>query len=588
MPTPQEALAIARQHQQAGNLQEAERLYGQILSVDPNCGEAWHFLGGIIQQAGRFDLAAQYTQRAAELMPHSAAVHSDFATALQLLGRFDEAVAALRRAIELEPNAEALHFNLGNALQAQGKQDNAIAVYRRAVELKPDFAPALCNLAACLHQQGKLQEALVACRACLTADPNNAQCYTILGNVFKSLNMLKEAASAIQHALAIQPNLVQALASVGAVYVEQDKLTEAIWCCNRALELRPDYAIAHNNLGTALEYTGNLLDAAHCFSRALELDPANPYVHVSQSGLLLLTGNFERGWDEYEWRWKTNLMFEREFPVPKWEGQPLAGRTILLHAEQGLGDTLQFIRYAAQVKRLGAKVVVECPATLIPLLSRCPGIDQLIAHGENVPQTDFHLPLLSLPRVLKTSLQTIPAEVPYLFADAALVEHWRAKLNRVRGFQVGVNWHGRFGNGRRDIPLHLVAAMARMPALSLVILQKGASAEELAALGSDSIVTNPGDDLDRQHGAFMDTAAIMMNLDLVITSDTSVAHLAGGLGVPVWVALPFIAEWRWLLDRMDSPWYPTMRLFRQKSLGDWVGAFAEIYRELQNRAAAIH
>ncbi len=586
MPTLSESLAIAQQHQRNGNLQDAEQLYQQILRGNPNCGEALHLLGGIAQQSGRKDLAAEYTQRAADLLPQSPAVLSDLATAYQVLGRFDEAIATLRKAIKRAPNVEALHFNLGNVLHAQGKKKDAIAAYRRAIGLKPDFAPALCNLAACLHEQGQFQEALLACRECLAADPNNANGYTILGNVFQGLGKLKDAADSLQHALAIQPNLVQALASLAAVFVEQDKLSEAVGCCQRALGIRPNYAIAYANLGAALQCAGQLDDAVRCIHKALELDPANPSAHLNQSALLLIKGDFDQGWPQYEWRWKTNNLVDREFAIPKWEGQPLTGKTILIHAEQGLGDTIQFIRYAPLVKQLGPTVVVECQKPLMNLLATCRGIDRLVAFEDDLPPADFHLPLLSLPGALKTSLETIPADVPYLSAREDLVQDWRARLKELSGFRIGINWHGRFGISRRDIPLDSCATLAQSPGVRLVNLQKGASAEELAALGGPSMIIDPGNDIDTTRGAFMDTAAIMKNLDLVITSDTSIAHLAGALGVPVWVALPFVPDWRWLLDRTDSPWYPTMRLFRQKSPGDWTAPFAEIKEQLQQSIAA--
>jgi ADP-heptose:LPS heptosyltransferase len=265
-----------------------------------------------------------------------------------------------------------------------------------------------------------------------------------------------------------------------------------------------------------------------------------------------------------------------------WDGRPLpAGATILLHSEQGFGDAIQFVRYVDVVKNANpaAKIVLECPAPLVPLFRTVRGADQLVALGEKPPSYEVHAPLLSLPRVLRTRVETIPADVPYLFADAALVAKWRERLQTIGGFRVGINWHGRAGHPlsqRRDLPLEQLVELAKVANVRLVSLQKGAGEAELSRAG----IVHLGDDLDTAGGAFMDTAAVMMNLDLVVTSDTSIAHLAGALGVAVWLGLPFAADWRWLLERSDSPWYPTMRLFRQKSPGDWSDVFRQFAAEL--------
>jgi tetratricopeptide (TPR) repeat protein len=509
---------------------------------------------------------------------------SDEGAALLAAGRVDAAVAALRRAVELRPDAEVLHFNLGNALKAGGQREEARACYRRAIELKPGFVEALCNLAAMLQEDDELQEALFTCQTILACEESNAHCYAILGNVFNSMGRLEDAANCYRQAIVVRPELVEAWTSLGAVLVDQGKLEEGASCCRRALEIRPNDPIAYNNLGKACEENGDLQDAFDCYCRAIELDPNYANGHLNRSEVLLLTGDFERGWPEYEWRWKTKQIPAPEHAAPKWEGEPLAGRTILLQGEQGLGDTIQFVRYAPVIKRLGAKVVVECQRPLVKLLASCQGIDQLVAQGDDLPRFDVHAPLLSLPRIVKTTLDSIPAEAPYLSADPRLVEEWRKKLSGVGGFRIGINWHGRTGHGehlRRDVPPEFFAVVAQMPGVRLVSLQKGATAEELAAVGGGQAVFDPGEDFDRASGSFMDTAAIMKNVDLVITSDTSVPHLAGALGVPVWLLLPALPDWRWLLGRSDSPWYPTMRLFRQERRGDWGSVFAELQAALR-------
>jgi hypothetical protein len=290
----------------------------------------------------------------------------------------------------------------------------------------------------------------------------------------------------------------------------------------------------------------------------------------------------------------------RPVQYPQWKGEPLNGKTILLIGEQGFGDRLQFIRYAEILPRLGALVSVECPKSLIPLLARCKGVNQVIAEGEELPGFDFYTPLLSVPAVLRTELHTIPANVPYLSADPLLLNKWREKLEELipsqrvkpnhRGLCIGINWQGRGGMGeyrQRDIPPDLFATLAELPGVRLISLVKTEAVGELPAVAAPTSMIDFGREIDREHGAFMDTAAIMMNLDLVISSDTAVPHLAGALGVPVWLVLPFASDWRWLLDRSDSPWYPTMRLFRQKRPGDWAGVFEEIKAALLERLRVV-
>jgi hypothetical protein len=351
------------------------------------------------------------------------------------------------------------------------------------------------------------------------------------------------------------------------------------------VELRPDYANAHNNLGNAYQKLGHFAEAAASYHRALALHPRHPYAHFSSSTLRLLIGDFERGWPEYEWRWKLDELKERTFQQSRWDGSPLLERTILLHAEQGFGDTIQFIRYAESLKGQNprATIVMEIQPALTRLVAKCPGIDLLVAEGSELPPFNVYSPLASLPGILGTMPNTIPSRIPYINADRDLVEKWREKLSSGYGQLIGINWKGRQLTRDRDIPLECFGLLAGMAELRLISLQK----RERTSASSGDIngisILELGADLDTAHGAFVDTAAIMMNLDLVITSDTAIPHLAGALGVPVWLALPYVPDWRWLLDRTDSPWYPSMRLFRQKAPGDWTGVFEEIKVALHER-----
>jgi hypothetical protein len=347
----------------------------------------------------------------------------------------------------------------------------------------------------------------------------------------------------------------------------------------------------HNNLGVALQKQGALGEAVASYRRALELRPDYAEAHNNLAFVWLLTGDFEQGWSEYEWRWKANLLSPPSFTQPLWDGTPLAGRTILLYAEQGLGDTLQFIRYAPLVERRGGRVIMACPRPLLQLLASCPGIDRLVALDAVSSDFELYALLMSLPRILGTSLESIPADVPYLEADPELTVHWQSELATFsREFRIGIAWQGNpdhRGDRHRSFRLAQFAPVARLEGVRLFSLQKGPGAEQIREVGDRFPVTDLGSRLDETTGAFMDTAAVMKNLDLVISADTAIAHLAGALGVPIWVALSSAPDWRWLLGREDSPWYPTMRLFRQASPGDWDGVFARIAAAVEGRLCKL-
>ena len=371
--------------------------------------------------------------------------------------------------------------------------------------------------------------------------------------------------------------------------MEQGELDEAMAHFQQALQIEPYYAEAHNNLGIVLLEQGRTDESLTRFQEAIQLKSDYADAHFNRSATLLLMGHLKQGWPEYEWRSKRKEIAACPFHQPVWDGAPLAGRTILLHSEQGMGDMMQFIRYAPLVQQYGGRVVFECYEPLIRLLGRCPGIDQIVSKGSVLPEFDVHAPLLSLPGILGTSLATIPASVPYIHADEELIAHWRRELGPSRAFKVGIAWQGnpKFPTDRwRSFRLAQFEPLARLDGVRLFSLQKGPGAEQIGEVADRFAIMDLGRTLDEATGAFMDTAAIMKNLDLVVTSDTSIAHLAGALGVPVWVALPSAPDWRWLLQREDSPWYPTMRLFRQTARGDWDGVFARMAATLQERVTA--
>lgn len=553
----------------------------QAIAAEPLSAQAWCLLGRIVCQQRNFDEAIQCCRHALELHADYLDAHYCLGVALRYVGRLDEAAESLQRVIRLAPCFAPAHGALGNVLKAQGKTADAVASFRRALELEPNSADILTNMSLALRGTN-VAEALACARRAVQIQPDYAQTHNNLAFVLLKADDAQAAVEHCRTALQLEPNYADAYTNLGTAYHDLGKLDEAFASYERALSLNPNHMGAIANAGLVSADQGKLTEAMLLYNRALATDSSLINARHNRSLLMLLQGDFLRGWPEYEWRWKTEQMPLRQFVQPRWNGEPLPGKTILIWAEQGFGDTIQFVRYASLIKSRGATVVVECQKSLVKLLDGCPGIDQLIAEGDELPRFDFQVPLLSLPAVLKTTLDTIPASVPYISASSRLVTHWHDRLKDIVGFRVGVNWRGRFGPGpwrRRDIPIQQVASLAQIPGIRLISLQKEGQ-HELAALADSNAIIDLGNDVDTSHGAFMDTAAIMMNLDLIITSDTAAAHLAGALGVPVWLALPSVPDWRWLLDRSDSPWYPTMRLFRQKKAGDWDGVFEEIQAAL--------
>jgi hypothetical protein len=355
-------------------------------------------------------------------------------------------------------------------------------------------------------------------------------------------------------------------------------LDEAVASYDKAISLKPDYAESWSNRGIVLQELKRLDEALASFDKAISLKPDYAMACWNKSFLLNLKGDYPKGWELYEWRWESNASktHKRNFTQPLWLGEAsLTGKTILIHAEQGLGDTIQFCRYVMMVKRLGARVIFEVQPPLMALLADLEGVDELMPRGQALPDFDYHCPLLSLPLAFKTDLDCIPASIPYLTADPSRVEQWGVRLSNT-GFKIGICWvAGYKGNKGRSIPIECFYGLSRMPGVRLISLHKGDGEKDLESLPEGMVVETLGAEFDGD-AAFMDTAAVMQCCDLVITNDTSVAHLSGALGVQTWVALKFVPDWRWMLDRNDSPWYPTMTLFRQRLIDEWDEVFREI------------
>ncbi len=581
-------LNLATVLQAQGQLEKARACYQQALRWKPNCAEVHNNLGNLLQQQGKLAEAQASLEQALCLKPNLAEAHNNLGNVLQEQGKLAAALASLQQALRLRPDLAEAHNSLGNLLHEQGQLAEAQASYQQALRLKPDYAEAHCNLGNVLQEQGKWAEALACYQQALRHQPDFALAHSNLGAVFQEIGELEQARDCYEQALRCQPDYADVLINLGIVLKEQGELEEAVASLQRALHFQPDSAKAHLNLGAVLHDLGQLVEALACYRQALRLEPAYVDAHWNRALTWLLAGDFEQAWRDYEWRWQCKDAVLPRFSQPLWDGSPLHGQTILLYAEQGLGDTLHFIRYAPLVQERGGCVLVACQPLLRSLLSRCHGIDRLLPQGEFLPPFDVWAPLLSLPRIFGTTLATVPATVPYLFADPQRCQHVHPALRSRAGSKIGIVWQGnpRYrGDRQRSIPLMQFAPLAQLPGVQLISLQKGYGSEQLRAVADRFAVLELGSHLDEGTGAFEDTAVVLQHLDLVIAPDTALAHLAGGLGVPVWLALSLVPHWPWLLEREDSPWYPSLRLFRQQERGNWDEVFARMATALRQRLA---
>ena len=530
---------------------------------------------------GNFEQAAALCRRILEVSgDHFEALHL-LAITLNQLNRLEEALDSFDRALKVQPDhAQALN-NRGIVLEGLRRPAEALGSYDRALKLRPDYTEALNNRGNALQSLGRLDEAIESYGRALTLRPSHIEALHNQSNALLKLNEIGRALEGYDRVLELRPDYAEALNNRGSALLEVNRLEEALENYDSALKIRPDYPEALNNRGNALVKLNRLEGALDNFNRALNLQPNYVDALNNRGHLLLLMGKFTEGWKSYEWRRKkSDTWTERDFPGPEWQGDTSPGTRLLLYAEQGLGDTIQFARFARMLAKRGLVVSLEVQRPLKGLLDGLENVT-IFRRGENSPPYKAHCPLMSVPFVLQMGLDDIRAEAPpYLAARQDLVERWRTRLP-TDGLRVGIAWQvgpkGKANLGR-SIPVRAFAPLARMEGVTLISLQKNDGVDQLRDLPADMRIVS-FDDLDRGPDAFLDTAAIMMNLDLVITSDTSIAHLAGALGRPVWVALKHVPDWRWMLERGDSPWYPSMRLFRQPRPDDWDGVMSKMVKE---------
>ncbi len=547
----------ALSYHQAGRLEEADTLYKRILTAEPRHADSLHLRGVILHGAGQLDTARQLIRQAILIKSDAPAYYSNLANIEKDQGHLAEAVQHYERALQLQPDFAAAHYNLACLLQDQGNWTAAQAHYERALALQPALVPAHINLGNVMRELGQYGVAMQHYARALQIDPENADaCYN-------RANALKD----------------------------EGKIADAMAAYEQTLRLRPHHAEAYNNLGVLLRDQGKLTEALEHFRKASAIHPDHAESRVNEAMLLLLMGDMEAGWRRYEWRWRMKGAKPPRTDKPLWDGQVLAGRTILLEGEQGLGDCIQFVRYASLIKQLGGRIVLRCPSSLARLFTSVDGVVAVVPEGEPLPPYDCHAPLMSLPLLMGTNLATVPNAVPYLYPSQQAVAFWGNRLGRTQELKVGIVWAGnaRHSNPtanavdrRRSINLAALAPLTRMANVRFFSLQKGPAAEQIADLPALAM-TNYMDEMTD----FADTAALIANLDLVIGVDTSVIHMAGALGKPVWVLSRFDGCWRWLLDRDDSPWYPSLRLFRQSRQDDWSHVIQSIAAALEQQAKKL-
>ena len=596
-----------------GQLTDAKLIYESVLKKDPRNLDALNFLGVLALQVGDFHIAIKIITQAIDIEPNSAILFNNLGIAQKSLKHFDKAIINFDKAIHIKPDYAEAHSNLGNALQDLQRSEEALISYEKAIHIKPDYAEALFNSGNALQDLQRLEEALISYEKAIHIKPDYAEAYYNRGNTLQKLQQLEDALISYDKAIHIKQDYAEAFANRGYVLQTLNKMASAIDSFDKAISINPEYAEAHYNRGCLLQKFEKYDESAASFNNAISLnaqyseayfnlglalielkefdaaitnfdkvisiDPNFLSAHTSKSLVLLLTGNLHAGFELYEWRSRvnrTNSTFPN-FPQPHWLGtEPLKNKAILLRSEQNLIDTIQFCRYAALLDLLGALVLLEVEKPLVNILASVKGVHQIFSMGDSLPKFDYQCSLMSLPLAFKTTLDTIPSQIPYIFPSDDRRKKWVSQIGD-NGFKIAIS----LDSANKSPPLALIEDIANVNSVRLISLQ---NKDHLKHFGTYPIGLNieiledffeDGDDL------YLDSAAVLQCVDLLITGDTALAHLAGALGVRTWMPIDYLPDWRWFLDRIDSPWYPNHRLFRQPKRGDWISVFKDMAKELR-------
>jgi tetratricopeptide (TPR) repeat protein len=508
--------------------------------------------------------------------------HNSHGIALMELKRFDAALESFNTAIALKRDYVEAHTNRGAAQHALGRYEQALATYDSAIALQPNFAPAFANRADTLLELDRVQDALASADRALALIPHYPEALNNRGRALNRLKRFDAAVASFERALAIRPSYVEALLNRGNAFTELERLDAAMADYDSAIALKPGLAAAFNGRALAFYALKRLDEALENYDKAIALDPHFSEALNNRAHALLAAGRMAEAWPDVEQRWNVpNVTWPKPaISAPEWSGENLYGQSILVYAEQGYGDIIQFSRYLLLLVAQGARVTFLAPPQLHRLFSGLSSELKIVSAADDSSHFDVQSALMSLPLHFKTGLTTIPAAVPYLTAEPGKIAFWKERIGP-DGFRIGICWQAnRAVMPGRSFPVQALQPLSQIARVRFISLQKGYGVEQLDHLAAGMKVETLGEDFDEGPDAFIDTAAVMQSLDLVITCDTSIAHLAGALARPAWVAMKFVPDWRWLLERTDSPWYPTLRLYRQATPGDWGGVFATMARDL--------
>jgi tetratricopeptide (TPR) repeat protein len=613
---PQLLSEAVRLHQ-AGQFAAAQKLYHRVLEISPEHPDALHLLGYATFQSGDAAGGLILIRKAISLNESRADYHCNLGVVLAAMNRHHEAIRSFQTALAIRPNLAEASYNLGMSLQAEKQPDEAVVAYRDALTNRPNWADAQNNLGNALVDLEKYTEAVAAFHQATSLNPQSPEAWFNLGNVLNKLEQSDESIQASRQAISLRPIYPEAHNNLGtalhaakwtdraidefqlairqkpdfadaylnlcSAFTAAQRYSEAAAAARKAIELNPAIDKAHSTLGSALQALGQTDEAIAAFRESIRRNPKLAESHYNLSMLLLRRGDYAEAWPHYEWRWqiKDFNMEPRQLALPEWNGEDLRGRRIFLHIEQGFGDLIQFVRYVPMVANRGGKVLLECHRELARLISSVPGIETLLPPDSPEPNADLRCPLMSLPRIFGTTIETIPKTVPYLWFSPQMAEEWHKRLGADKQFRVGLIWNGRpRPQPLRSVPIAQLAPLARVPGVKFVSLQFGDAAAQARNAPDGMEIA----DFHEEIRDFADTAALMANLDLIITIDTAAAHLAGALARPTWLMLCHLPDWRWMQSGRECPWYPTMRLFRQPAPGDWATPIDEIASELRRMA----
>jgi len=577
-----EKISAALRLHQEGNLLEAGEIYREVLASEPDNVDALNLMGVVMQAAGDLELAADLIGRAAELAPDYFGPFANLGNVYQAAGRLEEALDSFRRALELNPDSAETVNNMASLFNQLGRHQEALKASEAALGIFPEFPAARLNLGNALAALGKVDQAIACYRQTIEADPESGDGWFNLGNIYVDQEDWREAQAAFGKALALDPENPEKQYNLALSLLKCEEYGDAARYFREAIRNRPNYIDAQCNLASALQAQGQTAEAMQELRQALTAEPDSPDLHWNLALISLQHGDYEQGWREYEWRWKTPTFadFNRTFSVPQWAGEPLDRKTVLVTAEQGFGDGIQFARYVPMLGDRGASVILECRPQLTGLFETLEGVGSCIDLGSHAGPIDFYVPLMSLPHIFGTTLQTVPCQVPYLRVPEARNAH--ETVLEESEFKIGFAWAGsatRVDNHKRSCDVALFSQLFSLPGTRFFSLQVGEFSNQLDALDPGRAVYDLSDTLSD----FADTAAVIGNLDVVVSVDTSVLHLAGALGVSAIGLLSRPTGFLWMDERRDSPWYPNTVLIRQSVSGDWTSVFDEAEQELRSR-----